>query len=331
MKLFRISLLLFCVVFFSSCIAEWGPRDCYGKFTLYFEYHNEGNPNPVATFLNTVHFVDVFVFDQAGELVYYRPAIDQANMRTTRGGTRMGNPGIDLPVGSRAGELAPGGRYRVVAWGNADRQRNSFGNPTQLNAARIGTAPDGGTPLHFGPGSLRAESTQAFWIDIPQTTDEDYAVIEFSRAHIEIQVFVVGTGEAPTVELDEVAEGINFNNEVIRNQRLAFESIADTPRNTPEAFPRSARFTSFYTPLFEENTDKSLVLSNSNGVLGNGEISIADVIAGVNHINGTLNPIINLRDTNNPVQQVQIVLEVIDNIIVDIWVPGWIQEPVFPD
>ena len=336
MKLFRISLLLFCVMFFSSCIAERGDRDCYGRFTLYFEYKpTAANPNTVATFLQHVHMVDVFVFDQAGTLAYYRPSVNQADMRPTRGGTRSGNPGIDLPVGSGAGQLSPGGRYRVVVWGNADRQRNSFGNPTQLNAARIGTAPDGGTPLHFGPGSLRAESTEAFWIDIPQVTDEHYAVMEFSRAHIEIQVFVVGAAQTPTVNLNGVFDGINFDNEV-STSRIPFNQLADTNRPTPTVPGREARqaaFASFYVPLFEETDHgKLLVIENSNGVLENGIIRLSDIIAGTtpDNINVGRPARIRLADTNVPVENVQIVLEVDNEIIVGIWLPGWIHNATDP-
>ena len=340
MKLFRISLLLVCAVLLSSCIAERGDRDCYGKFTLYFEYHNEGNPNPVATFLHTVHMVDVFVFDQAGTLAYYRPSVNQANMRTTRGGTRSGNPGIDLPIGSGAGQLLPGGTYRVVVWGNADRQRNIFGNPTQLNAARIGTAPDGGTPLHFGPGSLRTQNTQAFWITIPESTNEDYAVMEFSRAHVEIQVFVVGASETPTVDLAGVFDGINFNNQTMGSGRIPFGRLADTNRQTPELQPRQAEFANFYVPLFEElDPFKSLEISNSNGTLLNGNIMLRDVIAGNLPANVNQNVVTRptyLADTNVPVEQLQIVLDVEQDpvtgydMIVSIWLPGWTHLPVEP-
>ena len=342
MKLFRISLLVVCVVFLSSCIAEWGDRDCYGGFRLYFEYKpTTATTNTVATFLDHVHYVDVFVFDQDGALAFYRPALNQAAMtRTTRGGTRSSNPGIDLPVGSRAGELSPGGRYRVVVWGNADRQRNSFDNPSQLNAARIGTAPDGGTPLHFGPGSLRANPTQAFWINIPESDYDDSATIEFSRAHVEIQVFVVGASETPTVDLNGVFDGINFNNQT-GTGRIPFGRLADTNRNTPEQNPRLAEFVSFYVPLFEENDPvKALEISNSNGTLPGGNINLRDIFAGnpppnVNQNLGTAP--FSLADTNVPEERVQIVIDVVqdpvtgDDKVVNIWVPGWISRPTDPD
>ena len=340
MKLFRISLLVVCAAFLSSCIAEWGDRDCYGGFRLYFEYKPETPAtNTVATFLTHVHYVDVFVFDQDGALVYYRPTLNQAAMTrtTTRSGTRSSNPGIDLPIGSRAGQLSPGGRYRVVTWGNADRQRNSFDSPSQLNAARIGTAPDGGTPLHFGPGSLRAENTQAFWIDIPEADYDDSATIEFSRAHIEIQVFVVGASETPTVDLNGVFDGINFTNQT-GTGRIPFGRLADTNRHTPESHPRLAEFASFYVPLFEENDPhKELGISNSNGL--DFDIMLRDVIAGNLPPNVNQNVITRpttLADTNIPVERVQIVIDVEEDpetgydIVVSIWMPGWVHVPVTP-
>ena len=338
MKLFRISLLVVCAVLLSSCIAEWGDRSC--RFTLFFEYKPENaTTNTVGTFLTHVHLVDVFVFDEAGTLVYSRQAIDQAAMRTAREGTRSIRPGIDLPVGHGAGYLTPGSTYRVVTWGNADRQRNSFGNPTQVNNARIGTAPDGGTPLHFGPGTLRGETAEEFLITIP-TDRDDYAVIEFSRAHVEIQVYVVGASETPTVELEGVFDGMNFNKET-GTGRISFDRLADTNRQTPEQNPRQANFVSFYVPLFDEEDEYKVLEISANGTTFiNGNIDLRDVFAGnlppnVNQNLGTAP--FSLADTNVPVAQVRIVIDVVrdpvtgDEKVVNIWVPGWIPRPTDPD
>ena len=324
MKLFRISLLLVCVVLLSSCISERGDRDCYGQFTLYFEYHNEENPNPVATFLQHVDYVDVFVFDQTGTLAYYRPNIDQANMQPVarRGGTRSGAPGISLPVGSGIGQLSPGGVYRVVVWGNADRQRNSFQSEGLLNSAHIGTAPDGGTPLHFGPGSLKAENTLPFEITIPRIDYDGSATIEFSRAHIELQVIVIGAEFVPGIEVTDVASGIDFHNELLSG-RTSFQSLASTPVHIMwEGVQRPAQKTSFYTPLFNEDTDKEIVVRNGGATLVNGQISLSDALDDHNVV---------LDDTNVPYMVVPIVIVVGEDAVIDVVILGWERNPVGPD
>ena len=345
MKLFRISLLLFCAVLFSSCVGEWMDRDCQGDFTLYFEFHPTGNPNPVQTFLTNVQTVDLFVYNEAGSLVWYRPSVGQHQMQSSRGATRSGRPGIDLPIGNGANELTPGNRYRVVAWGNVDRGagRNSFENQNQVNNARIRTAADSGTPLHFGPGALRGNASGDFWVTINDTMDDEYAVLRFTRAHIEIQVFVAGASEVPRVDLDRVAGEINFNNVVNNANRILFTTPPSGMRagftpSVPGREQRPANYTSFYVPLFDEDTDKMLEITNSLGLLPNGSVSIADVIAGTtpSNINVGIPARLNLADTNNPVETIQIVLEIAQDVesgydvVVGIWLPGWIQAPVDP-
>lgn len=337
MKLFRISLLLFCAILFSSCIAEWGDRKCQGDFTLFFEYRAFGNHNSVALFNDHVNQVTLFVFNEQGEQVHYQ-FIQEHQLRSgvsSRGTRAVDSPGVRLSTTTGDGFI-PGNKYRVVAWGNANPARDEF-YAERIDNARIGT-PDGGTPLHFGPGMTRVEAQSPeqheFWFTFPETVENEYEIIPFSRAHIEIQVFVVGASETPRVDLDGVADGISFDKEVTGG-RVSFGRLANINRYTPEANPRAAQFVSYYVPLFTETTDKMLEISNTAGVLQNGEISISDVIAGINHINGSLNPIINLADTNNPVQIVPIVLEVEqgpegDDIIVSIWVPGWVRRPVTP-
>ena len=344
MKLFRINLLLFCTVLFSSCISEWGDRNCQGGFTLYFEYKasENSNPNSVSTFLQNVHYVDVFVFDVSGGLVYYRSQVSQAHMTRMSGGTRSTRPGIDLPIGTGIGQLTPGSDYRVVVWGNANRQRQAF-NQNSIDDARIGIAPDGGTPLHFAPGVLRNDPRPAnereFWITIPNTVEDDYAVMGFSRAHVEVQVFVVGASETPTVGIDEVRDGFNFEKEKSAG-RISFSDLADETRLTPEVTQREAGFVSFYAPLFWEDTDKLLQLSNSSGALVNGsDISLSDILNGnpLPGINPNRIPVpTTLADTYVANEVVQIVFEIEQDprtgydVVVGVWLPGWQHAPVRP-
>ena len=280
------------------------------RFTLYFEYHNTGNPNPVATFLTNILTIDLFVYNEAGSLVYHRPSISHAQMQHPRGGTRSGRPGIDLPIGNGDNELTPGNRYRVVAWGNA--VRNSFDNQNQVNNARIRTATDFGTPLHFAPGRLRGSSAEGFWITINDTQADEYAVMQFSRAHVEIGVYVVGVWGPPTVDLNNVAAGIDFN-KVVNTNTIQFRRLVLEWRLTPEPIRRDAQFVNFFVPLFEENTDKTIVIRNSNGnILQNGNIRLRDVISGnlPGNVNRNVIPRIRLADTNVPVERVQIVFEI---------------------
>ena len=349
MKKNRISLLLFsATLFLFSCVSEWGDRDCQGLFTLYFDYKVEGQVegeaegNPV-TFLQHVRYVDVFLFDERGNLAYYRPQIRQADMlRSTRAGTRASaRPGIDLPVGSR---LTPGGNYRVVVWGNADRQRQAF-NQNAINNASIQTALDGGTPLHFGPGALRNDprpgADRELWITIPNTLDDDYAIVSMTRAHVVVQVFVVNASETPTIGLDNVHGGMYFEKTPTAG-RISFSDLADERRATPELNPRQADFTSFYAPLFWENTDKLLQISNSGGALVNGsDISLSAIITGnpPANINRDMIPRPNtLLNTYRPREVVQVVFEIeqqgtgddMRDVVVNVWMPGWQRVGVTP-
>ena len=298
-----------------------------------------GNPNPIATFNTHVHTVDVFVFDEAGDLAYYRPQIGRESMVVARGGTRSTRPGIDLPVG---GALTPGGRYRVVVWGNADHDRQAF-DQNQVNNARVRTAPDGGTPLHYGPGTLRGSAADSFWITMPDTVEDSDTTIVFTRAHIEIEVFVAGASDVPRVDLNGVADGISFN-KVVSSTPMRFSTPPDemetglTP-SVPGREQRQAFVTSFYAPVFYANTGKTLEIRNSTGaLLPNGNIRISDVIAGItpSNINVGIPARLELANTNVPVERIQIVLEVEqdpqtgDDIVVGVWLPGWIPTQVDP-
>ena len=338
MKLFRITLLLFGIALFSaSCINErdWEWCETQGRFALFFEYHHTGNPDPIGTFLQHVDFVDVFVYDEAGNLAYHRPSISQAQMVVTRAGVRSTRPGIDLPIGSGANQLRPGGTYRVVAWGNVDRGagRNNFESTNQVNEARIATSYD--TPLHFGPGAARGAGATDFMITIPDTDVDAERTIQFTRAHTDIQIFIVNASDTPTVGLDNVAAGIAFNKVNVAGT-TEFSRVADRIRPTPEVLSRNAEFTNFYVPLFPATTPKTLEISNSNGL--NANLSLSDIIAGIippNVNQNVVTDVTSLVPTNLPVERIQIVLEIEqdpdgDDILVGIWVPGWVRVGVDP-
>ena len=333
MKLFRISLLLFCVVLFSSCVAEWGPRDCDSRFTLLFEYSFLDEN----VFDDNIHVVDVFIFDTNGNLVqYHTRRRDQLSNLPRGGGARSTTtyPGMVLTLDE--------GDYRVVVWANADRARVPFGAlsvGSHINNARIGHAhPTGGTPLHYGPATLRDGQADEFMISVPDWQNRnEYAIIPFSRAHIEIQVFVVDASEHPTIDVTDVTPFFDFDRERdYTGGRTSFRNIANTFRQTPGDRPRQARFVSFYVPLFDEDTDKSLVISNTGGVLQNGVISISNFLAGIG-IDGVQNPknITNLADTDNPEMVIPIIIEIApdsddNDVIVSITGAHWIPVDVTP-
>ena len=331
MKLFRISLislLVVCTAFFSSCIAE-GEHYCpVGGFHLFFEYleNEEDSRDPATVFNAHIDVVDVFIFDDAtgAYVTSYRRTREQLQMARSFGGTRTTRLGIDL---SDSG-LEPGNTYRIVAWGNTHAQRAPWnqqgGVDNALNATYYGRLPDGsvGNPLHFGPGSMIEDATQAFTITIPTSIREEYAVLEFSRAHTTVEVFVVGADFVPGVEITDVASGINFNNEHLPGARLSFNDTATRTGFTPEANPRLALISTFHTPLFDYDTDKYIVISDAGTPLVNGAINLSDELAGT---------ALELRDTNFARMVVPVIVVVVDDVVVEVIIPVWIQEPWEPE
>ena len=323
MKLFRISLslLVACAVFFSSCIAE-GEHYCpTGAFHLFFQYYEneEDNRGPVAVFLENVDVVDVFVFDEDGQLAIpvIRRTTEQLQSARSFRGTRTTRPGVTLTG------LQPGQRYRIVAWGNTSPYREPFNAEVGVDNAFYATNPQGGTPLHFGPGSLIENPTEAFWITSPTTMTEEYDVLEFSRAHTTLQVFVVGADFVPNVEVTDIASGVDFDNELLSG-RISFHDQATVQTTTSglEATPRVAQKTSFYTPLFDYDTDKYIMIRNGATTLVNGEINLSDALNRYN---------VELNNTNFPEMIVPIIIVVGDDVVVEVIIPGWVWVPTPPD
>ena len=319
MKLFRISLSLFvvCAVFFSSCIAE-GEHYCPEERSLhlFFQYYEneQDNRDPVDVFVDNVDVVDIFVFDVTGQLAIppMRRTIEQLQSARNFRGTRTTRPGVEL-VG-----LQPGHKYRVVAWGNTRSERQPFNQEATVDNAYYATNPQGGTPLHFGPGSLTENPTEAFWITMPATQTAESEVLEFSRAHTTLQIFVVGADFVPGVEVTDIARGISFDNEHLSGSRISFNELATQQGYTPEQNSRPAQITTFYTPIFNYDTDKNIVIRNSGNVLDNGAFSLSDALDG----HGVV-----LNDTNFPEMIVPIIIEVGDNVVVNVIIPGWIVDP----
>ena len=318
MKLFRINLglLVFCAVFFSACIAE-GEHYCPERsFHLFFEYldNEKDDRSPIAMFNEHIDRVDLFLFDDAGN---YVASIQRTNeqlqaVKNFRG-TRTTRPGVELTG------LQPGQRYRVVAWGNRHPARQPFNNTgAGVDNAYYETNPQGGTPLHFGPGSLMEDDTQAFWITMPATLTAEYEVLAFSRAHTTLEIFVVGADFVPGVQVTDVVRGISFDNEHLLGARISFNDLATQTGYTPEQNPRSAQITTFYTPLFDYDTDKNIVIRNGENVLNNGTFSLSDAL----DAHG-----VELNNTNFPEMVVPIIIEVGDGAVVNVIIPGWITNP----
>ena len=209
MKLFRITLLLFCVVLLSACIAEsfrYCPMD--RNIVLKFEYVYNGHD----VFDTQVQNVDLFVFN-SNNLLVHSTTINAAQLNAFAGTTLT---------------LAPG-EYRIVAWGNAMPERTAFGSVNtgdHFNDAYIGrvgvprsvVARDripfvqgNGDRLHFAPGLAQQE----FILTVQ--SDDLTATLPFARSYIGIEVFVVGfsdyTGEAaaPIIEIDGAASHFRFD------------------------------------------------------------------------------------------------------------------------
>ena len=321
MKLFRISLislLVVCASFFSSCIAE-GEHYCpTGAFHLFFQYYENEGEDPVAVFIENVDVVDIFVFNENGELAIppLRRTMEQLQSTRSFRGTRTTRPGVTITG------LEPGQQYRIVAWGNTSPVREPFTTVAGVDNAFYATNPQGGTPLHFGPGSLVDNPTQSFWITSPATMAEEYDVLEFSRAHTTLQVFVVGAPFVPGVEITDVASGIDFDNELLSG-RISFHNQATVQTTVIlRGEERAARKTSFYTPLFDYDTDKYIVIRNAAGaILDDGEINLSDALDEFG---------VELNDTNFPQMIVPVIVVVGDEVVIDVVIPGWVIDPVDP-
>ena len=241
MKLFRITLLLSCVVLLSACIAEsrYCPMD--REIVLKFEYVYNGYD----VFDTQVQNVDLFVFNSSNLLVH-RETINAAQLNAFAGTTLT---------------LAPGD-YRIVAWGNVSPQ-NAFGSANvgdHINDAYVGRSavprntapqPGNGDRLHFAPGLAQQE----FILHIPTHADDLTATLPFARSYIGIEVFVVGfnayTGEAaaPIVEIDGAASHFCFDRVPEGDITLRETTVIQTQ------YVQRPATAMFRTKLFDDNAN----------------------------------------------------------------------------
>jgi hypothetical protein len=170
---------------------------------LEFAYEHEGK----SIFPNRINKVDLFIFENAsGKLVY----------KETVNGTHLTNfAGIHL------NHLEPG-EYRVVAWGNTG-QRSSFSDlnlGTSINDAYVGRlGVPRSTETHLGDGDrlhFASDLQQQSTLVVPQFGDVA-EILPFSRAYIEIDVYVLGyerafnETQAPFVEIGGVSSHYDFD------------------------------------------------------------------------------------------------------------------------
>jgi hypothetical protein len=227
MKLFRISLLLFSVALLFSCVAE--RKDCPADRSLTLEFVYEYGGRDV--FRDNVQMVNLFLFD--------------ANTGVLIDSETIGSVALNAFAGITFDNLPPGD-YRVVAWGNAAQRTQFVANQgdhiddthvRHEGVVRSGETHSGdGDRLHFAPNLGGAE---VFTVNVPQTGDVS-ATLPFSRAYIEIQVFLVGydryTQEVPPpiVEIGGASlhynfERIPFGNITLRETTVYQENYEERP------------------------------------------------------------------------------------------------------
>jgi hypothetical protein len=253
MKLFRISLLLFCIVLLSACIEE-RDRNCPTDRSVILEFAYNHNGSDI---LHRISSVDLFIYGNASGLLVHKETVTGAQK------------GADLS------HLEPG-EYRVVAWGNASA-RSAFGGINlgeAISNAYISlpgaprsttTFPGMGDDLYFA-SDLQRQST----LVIPATGDVS-EVLPFSRAFIDIDVYVVGYEEvfgdpvAPFVEIGNANPGYDFYRKTfgsvtLREQGQYQDNLTERPA-----------LAHFRTKLFDINsnamTQEVRILSSNNTIV----------------------------------------------------------------
>ena len=242
MRLFRITLILFCVALLSACIAE--SRYCPTDRNIVLEFAYVYNGNDV--FGSQVLSVDLFVFD-SNNLLVHRETIPTAQLNAFAG--------TDLS------HLAPGD-YRIVAWGNVLPARNVFGNVNlgdnvggayvgRLGVTRGGEPQLGySCPLHFAPGLAQNQ----FTITVP-TSGDLTATLPFARSYIGIEVFVVGFNEhtdetePPIIEIDGASSHFCFGRNPEGDITLRETTVIQTQ------YVEQPAVAMFRTKLFDNDTN----------------------------------------------------------------------------
>ena len=255
MRLFRITLLLTCVVLFSACITENFDR-CYRHVILKFEYVY----NNIDVFGDQVQNVDLFVFNNSNGLLVHSETINSTQ--------------LDAFAGTDLSHLDPG-TYRVVAWGNAAAQTAFAGvnRGDHINNAVLGrpgvprsTEPlqGNGDRLHFGPCTAR----EVFTITIPEWGNV-VRTLPFARAYIAIEVFVINFPSfanetaAPIIEITGASSHFCFDRVpegdiTLRETTVALTQYVERPFKA-----------AFRTKLFDDDTDFIKELHVRSGLPGN--------------------------------------------------------------
>lgn len=337
MKRFCISLLLVCTLWLTSCIAEWGPRDCAGTFTIYFEYLDGTDEDPLALFSYHITGVDLFFYDEQDRFVM-RTTLTRQQLQNGVVGNRRRPDGMPRPGIILTGQhFNPGDRYRVVAWANAYRSdRKDFFNYTgHINQARIGLI-DGantGVAKHFAPGTLFPEMPQPFEFIFPDWLEDEERIMRFSRANIEIRVGIRGASDDVAIDITGVHSRMDFNKQVdeaagtIQFRQIASRSTerSATTRNTGNL--DDVVWTSFFVPVFEYDTGKEIALSMGGSVITNGNIVLSEFIEDFD---------VELLDTYVPEMVIPILIDLEEDVepgvdrVVNIQVLRWEPTPVPP-
>ena len=259
-----------------------------------------------------IEVLDIFLFDTSGILVEHHKRTRAQLSRfpvssNSNGSTR---PGMQL--------MLPPGDYRVVVWANAIHNFNPFVNVeigNHIDNMRFANSysngedfPSNGQPLHFAGFN---GNDQYFTFTMPEI-GEEYGIISFQRAHNEIQVWVVNPQNIPTIYINGAYAKFDFNMEVDDSiDPITFRNHASRNGLTPDGLGNIANWQSFYVPLFDENTNKTITLRANGTPLIGGEISIRDFLNGID-MTGVYNPnnITEIADVRYPSMVIPIIVEV---------------------
>ncbi|HJD91036.1 FimB/Mfa2 family fimbrial subunit [Bacteroides coprosuis] len=196
-------LLLCCLIaLLGSCITEKPSTDCLEKVTLQFIYKADGTRNVVEKYLNCAMLL---VYNENDQLVFQK-SISSEEL------TKEHQFSMYLPIG----------HYNIVCWGNSNKY-TTFCNVENRKTALVscpsfvkGESIPTNDHLYYTSKSLEVEYKK-----------ENQYSLEFTSAHIDIDVFVRGTESDPYIELDNVMPQYNIHME---------EAQPFTAKYTPDVY-----------------------------------------------------------------------------------------------
>lgn len=257
--------IILSVLMFSACIYEnYENVDDYliipanNNVNIKFSYIYNG----IDLFRDKIHKVDLFVFDEKGQLVSNQ---------------QVGSLALSAFSGTSL-YLQPG-NYRIVCWGNVSNRsayapfdfNSSFDNILLKNTPLITRLDQtlqskNGDPLYYAPNNSVDKFSDIPILTIPQESIINDTIVFYS-AHAKINIYVKGIEDRnasmqnlpPLIEINEVPQEYNFEMHTTTNVISYLDQSAFETKSGDEIAVKS-----FYLPRLKNQNPIQIIIRKSS-------------------------------------------------------------------